>query len=73
MSRRIILLVIICIITLYHCKAAVAGIAWNKKNTDAYDAIPIVMKCLSGLYKSRNRIDSIEAETYMYGTACIQV
>lgn len=40
---------------------------WNKGNTFTDDVGGMVMRYLSGLYQYRNRIDSIEAETYMYG------
>ena len=67
MPRRVFLLIIMNIIALYFSGVTVSGMAVNKGNAVADDAGNMVMKCLSGLYQKRNRIDSIEAETYMYG------
>ena len=67
MPRRVFLLIIMNIIALNFSGATVSGMAFNESNTVTDDTGDMVMKCLSGLYQYRNRIDSIEAETYMYG------
>ena len=59
------------IIALNFSGATVSGMAFNESNTVTDDTGDMVMKCLSGLYQYRNRIDSIEAETYMYGVTDI--
>lgn len=71
MPRRVFLLIIMNIIALNFSGATVSGMVFNESNTVTDDAGDMVMKCLSGLYQYRNRIDSIEAETYMYGVTDI--
>ena len=67
MPKRTFLFIFTSMIILYSCRVTASGMEWNKDGTVTGDAEAIVMKCLSGLYQSRNEIDSIEAETYMYG------
>lgn len=67
MERKVFLLIIFCVITSCPFGATVSRKEWNKGNTFTDDVGGMVMRYLSGLYQYRNRIDSIEAETYMYG------
>lgn len=68
MRRIIFLFSIICAVTIYPFGATAYGKDRDKGDTVRDDAGDMVMRCLSGLYQYRNRTDSIEAETYMYGT-----
>lgn len=71
MPRKVFLFFTICALTIYPFGVTVSGKDRNKGDAVRDDARDMVMKCLSGLYQYRNRIDSIDAETYMYGTTKI--
>lgn len=68
MIRKVILLIIIIVRSF---NTAVVASCNNTDGESTETADSLVMKCVSSLLQYRNRMDSIEAETYIYGTTDI--